>query len=158
MYRSAFLVALLASAVSAVNIHAREDAQTPAISPEDLAAAADIVAAAEGPKAPAPPQPKKVPGQKAPQAPASKGPKPKEDRQKPAKKAADDGLTKEAKEKLPITACKEDVPKLLRDPICYDGVWINSWDLANPDFWDCGAKPLDIESAVCNHETGRWEK
>lgn len=67
-------------------------------------------------------------------------------------------MTKEAKEKLPITACKEDVPKLLRDPICYDGVWINSWDLANPDFWDCGAKPLDIESPICNHETGRWEK
>lgn len=49
-----------------------------------------------------------------------------------------------------------DVPPLLKDPVCFDGVWINSWDLNEPDFWDCGAKPLDVEAPICNHETGKW--
>ena len=91
--------------------------------------------------------------------PARKGPTPIVDRDKPtAQDTADASIPQEAKDKLSPLECHSDIPKLLKDPICYDGVWINSWDLANPDFWDCGAKPLDIQSPICNHETGKWEK
>lgn len=68
------------------------------------------------------------------------------------------GMPAEIKDKLSPLDCAEDVPPLLIDPVCFDGVWINSWDIDDPDFWNCGVRPLDIESPVCNAETGVWER
>jgi len=52
----------------------------------------------------------------------------------------------------------EEKPKLLKDPVCFDGLWIDKRELDDPDFWNCGVRPLDIEHPICNSETGHWEK
>ena len=73
-----------------------------------------------------------------------------------AKAATLPASAKAALDTMTIT-CKTDASPLLHDPICFEGLWIESYDLESPDFWSCGVKPLDIESPVCDMETGRWK-
>ena len=62
-----------------------------------------------------------------------------------------------AKEILSTQDCDTDAPEQLFDPVCYDGLWVESFQVNSPNFWDCGIAPLDLESPICNHETGQWE-
>ena len=50
------------------------------------------------------------------------------------------------------------VPLDLAEPVCFEGKWIESEWLQQPDFWACGAKPRQLQHAVCNHETGVWQE
>ena len=56
------------------------------------------------------------------------------------------------------TDCLMEIPDYITEPLCYDGMWIDSSELDSPDFWACGAKPGDLLYPVCNHETGHWEE
>lgn len=48
-------------------------------------------------------------------------------------------------------------PKEFRDPVCFEGNWIEFEWINDTAYWACGKKPETKEYTICNVETGVWE-